>query len=398
MKRVRVVTLGAVLSLASPVLAWSATYHVAKGGTATSCAQAQTPTSAWPSIRQSLACLRPGDTLLIKGGTYIETLQQVWPGGTGEDARVTIKAAPGEKVTLRAESPTSGMYPGWAVVLGTPSEQYITFEGLTFDGAGQTQATVTVTGNPTGTPGVSAGAHHIRFRNCEFANASYGPSFSHTHHNEVLCGSIHDVGIGNTQNGLIGHGIYVASDATDNLVEGVEIARNGHYGIHNYAYAEAPADRNIYRNNYLHHNGTLSNAGCAILYTGGEGGLIANNRVENGPGGGICVGHAGFARNIRVEHNTVTGNRGGDGFAGIYITSGSGHIVRDNLAFNNAGGDFANPAGATAEHNLFGTAPEKTVFEYGATGTLTCGGPAPPQLLPPPRGLRVLSTREGATR
>ena len=139
-------------------------------------------------------------------------------------------------------------------------------------------------------------------------------------------------------------------------MDGVRIYNNAHYGIHNYDEPLA-ANRNVFRNNIVYNNGVLSNSGCGILYTGGQDGVVHNNIVYGNPGGGICVGHGGTAANIIVYNNTIVGNAGNDGFAALLLQTGSGHVVRNNISWNNGFSNYLDHTAATFDHNLIGINP-----------------------------------------
>ena len=63
----------AFLALMTPALTHGATYYVAKTGSdSKSCTQAQSASTPKLTIKAGLACLKGGDTLIIKAGTYNE--------------------------------------------------------------------------------------------------------------------------------------------------------------------------------------------------------------------------------------------------------------------------------------------------------------------------------------
>jgi hypothetical protein len=58
------------------------------------------------TINGDLTCLRSGDTLIIKAGTYTEAIGTTGvPNGTSESNRTTIKAEINGTVTLRPRGP-----------------------------------------------------------------------------------------------------------------------------------------------------------------------------------------------------------------------------------------------------------------------------------------------------
>lgn len=302
--------------------------------------------------------LGPGDTLLLSAGTYTPGELRNLPGGTSWQAPVTIKAAPGATAVLLAS-------PGAMVAyLALPSEQYIIFENLIFDGNNRQGSTVAVTGWPG-----PWGAHHIRFVNCEFRNAHGEISLSHTHHNEWIGGSIHDNG---DTTGLR-HGIYLSSESSDNLIDGMQIYNNQGYGIHMYNGQASGSDRNRIRNNTLHNN-ALCCKQDHVLISGTDSSEVSQNMVCGGGGGGINVGYAGGASNVQVADNTVIGTPGDR--PGIWL-QGSGHSVRGNTSCDNGGG------------NVVG-APEAMVAPAsGVCPPCRLTSVRPPPLKPTPHNVRV---------
>src|SRR5438552_2099353 len=105
----------------------AATYYVSTSGNdSNSCTQAQSSSTPKLTISGGASCLAAGDTLLIMAGTYQENQPSSLTSGTSSNV-VTIKANPGSSVVIK---PPSGTGNGW--YLG--SQQYITFDGLTWDG------------------------------------------------------------------------------------------------------------------------------------------------------------------------------------------------------------------------------------------------------------------------
>lgn len=91
--------LGAASTLAVPAgIASPTTRHVAVDGAVATPGDCSggTSTAPWRSIEHGMRCLRPGDTLVVHGGTYRErVLPIVRPGRP--DAPITVTAAPGER-------------------------------------------------------------------------------------------------------------------------------------------------------------------------------------------------------------------------------------------------------------------------------------------------------------
>ena len=101
--------------LAAVGFASAANYHVRKDGTGNS-----------TTINGCVGRLTPGDTLFVHSGTYNESDGPGIPSGTSDALRVTVKAAPGENVTIQASNGQHTILFG-----GDPAVQsYITIQGF----------------------------------------------------------------------------------------------------------------------------------------------------------------------------------------------------------------------------------------------------------------------------
>jgi hypothetical protein len=66
-----------------PVLAHGGTYYVAKTGSDNnSCSSAQLQSTPKLTINAGAACLSAGDTLVVRDGTYVETITATIASGT----------------------------------------------------------------------------------------------------------------------------------------------------------------------------------------------------------------------------------------------------------------------------------------------------------------------------
>ncbi len=77
-------------------------HHVAPWGTDRAQCTGGTPADPWRTLEHALRCLRPGDVLLVRGGTYAErvhTMQGVTPGTASQP--VLVAAYPGEQPIVR---------------------------------------------------------------------------------------------------------------------------------------------------------------------------------------------------------------------------------------------------------------------------------------------------------
>lgn len=349
MKTYRLLLWGlALLAVALSSRAEAFEYFVATtGSNAVSCTTARTIGTPKQTLANANDCLTaPGDILSIRAGTYSENIRDGFGTGTDLEAgAITIRRYPGDGAVIWKSTGNQGMADPAdrrALYLRAQTSRYLIFEGITFDGNAKIGDTVSVTGGWG-----PEGAHHIRFLNCEFRNSFSEISISHSHHNEWIGGSIHD----NNDNTGFRHGIYFSSESDDNLVEGMDVYNNLGYGIHVWTGTTALANRNIFRDNNVHHNGTATGQ-CGIVYSGGADGQIYNNRVWANGGGGICANHGGgSATGILIAHNSVYGNQGNSGFYGIY-TPGNSAVVRNNISYNNGGLGNVSYGSSTQSNNI----------------------------------------------
>ena len=329
MRRLSVATLIATAVLSgslTPAVATAATYYVAKTGSdSKSCTSAQSTSSPKRTIRSGISCLKAGDTLYVRAGTYAEPISSsaiTLPTGTSWSNAPRIAAYSGEKVTLTRGSS--------ARVLNLQSSyvKYIVFDGFVLD----------ATGAENGIK-IQAGAHHVRIQNCEVKNSvGHGIRITggtQTHHNEIRRCDVH----GHGKDLHYDHGIYIA--ASDNLVEDCTVHHNLAYGVHVYDGSASTAHRNIIRRVKAYSNGTVG-----ILIGSGTGNLAYNNLVYANKTG-IMVGFN--ATDNKLYNNTIYKNAGD----GLQIrSSSSGARARNNISYSNTVNINNKGSNTTLSNNL----------------------------------------------
>lgn len=92
-----------LLLLLSPAALHAATWHVAPGGDDAGDGGEQSP---FRRIARALEAAQPGDTVLLRDGTYRETIQPARDGRP--DAPITLAAAPGARPVISALEPVTG--------------------------------------------------------------------------------------------------------------------------------------------------------------------------------------------------------------------------------------------------------------------------------------------------
>ena len=354
MRLLTVATLMTTALLASnsvtPSAANAATYYVAKTGSdSNSCPSAQATATPKLTIKSGLSCVKAGDTLSVRAGTYAEPIDSnalTLPTGTSWANAPRIAAYSGEKVTLTRGSSTR------VFNFQNPYVQYLIFDGFVLD----------ATGAENGIK-IQAGAHHVRIQNCEVKNsAGQGILMTGgtlTHHNEILRCNIHDHG----KDLHFDHGIYIA--ASDNLVEDCDVHHNLAYGVHVYDGSTHAAHRNIVRRVKSHDNGENG-----ILIGSGTGNLAYNNIVYANGKAGIQVGFSGASGN-KVYNNTIYKNGG----EGLQIRStASGTLVKNNIIYSNLVAINNQGVTTTLSNNL--TTDPRFVNAAGSDFHLTSGSAA----------------------
>jgi hypothetical protein len=103
--------LTAALALAALALAgssaWPREIHVSAiaGGDGNG-----SPSAPYRTISQAALVAQPGDAVIVHAGTYREWVKPP-RGGTGEDRRITYRAAPGESVFVKGSERITGWQP-----------------------------------------------------------------------------------------------------------------------------------------------------------------------------------------------------------------------------------------------------------------------------------------------
>ena len=339
LRRLSVAPLIAIAMLGSesltPSAAAAATYYVAKNGSNNhSCSSAQSTSAPKLTIKSGLSCLKAGDTLFIRAGTYGEAIYNP-PSGSSWSSPVTISAYSGESVTVKpgSSTPVNLAYQG-------SSLRYIIFNGITFDAGRASKHAANLDGVNYGTS-----VRYIRFRNCEFKNATTSGILSGRGANflEFIGCKVHDNGSSTNYD----HGLYLQS--SDSLIERCDIYNNKSAGVHIYTGISGDStNRNIVRKNRVHHNKH------GVILGSGDGNSASNNLIYNHPSHGIMLGFN--STNGKLYNNTVYQNGG----EGIQIRSASSNTsVRNNISYRNGMANIPNYAGSrTTLSNNFTTDPK----------------------------------------
>jgi Right handed beta helix region len=346
-----------------PVLAHGATYYVAKTGSdSNSCANAQSQSTPKLTINAGAACLSGGDTLIVKAGSYTESLINNLPSGTAGSPTVLKSEVNHGAVMFTDATGTAN----WCTIC-LQNKSYITIDGMVLDGSHTDHAAhVYIYGT---SDHIVVQNNEIRFGNghCNSTDnpmgIATGPATPMSSFIVVRNNDIHHISI-NVPGGCAFYGYGMYFYPTDSLVEGNDIHDNASYGIHNYNGASLSyALRNVYRNNKIHDNGFIAGQAGILYASGGSDNQFYNNIVYNNATFGVQVSGFGVtASNNTLYNNTFYGN----GLECIRLGSSSGGgpvntTIRNNICYGNGTDDVVTAAsdttGTVSDHNLLGTNP-----------------------------------------
>lgn len=246
------------------------------------------------SIQEGINRLQPGDTLLIRGGTYHETtdVTKGFQKDGSENAWITIKNYPGEEVIMDGDYRLN-----WA---GKNAPDAITFNGVSYwkvEGIKMTEYTgagIYITGSSS----------HIEMNDLTIWNIDYptyrslgtsGIQGENSSYCTVRNSNIYNIGL--KVNKPKDHGIYIG------------------YGASNW----------VFEGNKIH-----DNAGAAIqMYgepNGGSNSTVQNNHLYNNHAYGLAIGSK--ATNNYINNNVFYGNT----FDDVYMLEGAvKNYFRNNL-------------------------------------------------------------------
>lgn len=263
-----------------------------------------TVSSPFKTISKGLSVLKPGQTLVLRGGAYAEKITNTIPSGTNISSRTTIRNYPGEHVWLKPPA-------GTVQSLRFEDRKYIECDGINIDGIKTTNDAIKLAGATS----------YIRIKNAEIKNtpgqgilANQSTSFL-----EFVNLTVHDTGTNN-----LSHGIYLS--ASNSLVDSCEFYNIVGRGISNHNSYNVLQHDNIIRNNKVHNN---HRSGILVR---GDNCLVYNNLVYNNGDvdrqGGIAINDNGpDGNNNKVYNNKVYNNIG----SGITIADGAKNTtVKDN--------------------------------------------------------------------
>jgi hypothetical protein len=330
-KRPMLLALVLLAGFGVPAAAEATTYYVSTAGNdVNSCAQALSESAAKRTIAGGLACLTSGDTLLIRGGIYTESIINNVPSGSSWSNTVRIAAYANETVWLK---PTSGNF----VIYFSENQQYIEFQSINLDGTSISNAAVFLDersgGNPNHIRIQNAEVHHREGAGSDAGNAAITVGGSD---NEFINLNVHGTG------GPLG--FYISGNR--NLVDGCDVHDVYSNGIQIFKLDGTNASGNTVRNTRIHdiHDAyffSTRDHRIRGMVIAGTGNVIYNNLIYNigftDPGWSSWDNSAGMyviGRDAKLWNNTITRNTT---IHGVMLDGASNAELKNNISYGNLG-------------------------------------------------------------
>jgi hypothetical protein len=235
-------------------------YYVAPSGSDQNPGSLDQP---WKTIQKAMNTVRPGDTALVRSGTYTENLLMSRAGTAS--APITVRAYPGERVVLHAASTSGNTYP--VQITGS----YFRLHGFVIEnGLGTSDANVYLWG---GANHIEVSGNEIRYGQDQGVFADKTTSYLH-----ILGNRIHDNGWNHVAGQHQSHGIYIQG--------GQDLIANN--VIYNHPY------------------------GFGIqIYPANHDTVVVDNTIAASAHSSIVVGGPGGVYNITIRNNILYGSRWG---------------------------------------------------------------------------------------
>jgi len=336
-------TLAAIVSFGSRASA--ATYYVATTGND---ANPGTPDLPWRTLQHAVDSLAPGDTVLVKSGSYLGCRI----GNSGQAGAVkTLKAEAGARVAVNAPGPSNKHSSNIEVELFDGTVSYWVIEGFEV---------------------ANAPHHGIDLRFTSFITVQN----CYAHHNGTptvrgdgvfLAFSDHPMVQNNETSFNSEHGVYHSNSGDYPTIRGNRSHHNSAAGLHFNGDLSQGGDGIIsfavIEKNVIFENGAAG--GSAINCDGVSDSIIRNNLIYNNHASGISLyaidAAEGSSRN-KVYNNTIVQPSGARWCINIPASSGvpspTGNLIKNNILYhpdNNRGAVLIYASGVTgfqSDYNL----------------------------------------------
>jgi len=287
-------------------------YYVSVNGSDANSGKINTP---FQSINAALDHALPGDTVMVRGGSYYDKV--VFPKSGAMDKLITLKAYPGERPMIDG---SKIIVSGWVPLVTLSNVRYITLDG--FDICNLTSSTFNT--DPEGIA-INGNSHDITIKNCNIYNIKNNASLNDWRSGHAI------LAIGNGTTAITNLVITrcTVHDTQTGTSENVTLAGN----IDGFVFS---------------HNKVYDTENIGIIVAGGDGlnpkGDVSTNYARNGV----------ISDNI-FHDNTMTRTPetwGPDryGAISIYVCGGANTIIERNTVYNSDRG-----IGLVSESNVYAT-------------------------------------------
>lgn len=293
------------------------TWYVSASG---SDANAGTMALPFKTINTALTWANPGDTVMLRGGTYNATVSFTRSGVAGKN--ITVKAYPGEKPVIDGSNIAVS---GWQAMLTLKDTRYLTLDGLDICNL----TTALTNADPEGIF-INGASHDITIKNCNIYNIKNNASLS---------------------NGRSGHAILVIGSNSTTAITNLII---DHCTVHD---TQTGTSENItlagnVSDFTVSHNTIYNTENIGIIIAGGDGlnssGNVAVNYARNG------VVSDNVLYNVSMANSTAIWGVGNYGAIAIYICGGAGVVVERNKVYDSDRG-----IGLVSESSIYATRTTK---------------------------------------
>jgi uncharacterized protein YjdB len=234
--------------------------------------------------------IRPGDTVWVRGGTYVGTFTGSLTGTSA--APIVMRAYPGERAILDGN--------GSALEGFTVDGSWAIYWGLEVMNSSTARVGDVLGLRPTGV--YVRNANNVKLINLIVHDTGHGTYTEYSAQNIEIYGWIIFNGGHQTSSRSDGHGIYIK-----NNTPGIKVARDNiifnqfGFGIHGYSEGSGTLKNLTFEGNVLFNNGELSNDDNPNIQIGGnlvaDNDVVADNMMYFSPGHGFW--------NIRIGYNSL---------------------------------------------------------------------------------------------
>ncbi len=312
-----------LLATSAPARAQGNTYYVAPDGV--DAIPGGTSAQPWRTLQFAVDHVAPGDTILVRGGTYVGC--RIQRSGASA-AWITLQAAPGAHVLVNAPGPDNKHGSNVEVETwdGDGTVSYWVIAGL--EVANAPSWGIDLRGNE------DHFSHHITVR----GNIVHHNGLS-TGRTGIFTAFVHHVLIeGNESYSNGEHGIYCSNSGDYPTIRGNTLHHNANCGLHMNGDASMGNDgvisHGLVERNVIYENGT---GGSGINMDGVTHTVVRNNLLYNNHASGISLyqidGGSG-SQNNRVLNNTIVVPADGRWAINIPDTNDTGNQVYNNIIYS----------------------------------------------------------------